>query len=338
MEQTITCFESMSFRTVLGHEKSIHWLKQAILQNRVVHSYLFWGNEGIGKKYVALQFAKALNCLDNGWEKGDACDRCLSCKKIDQQIHPDVLLIEPEGQTLKVDQVREMHKDLAYRPYEGRRRVVILSAADRMAPQMSNTLLKTLEEPPLHTILILIANHTRGMLPTILSRCQSIPFNPLPTSLVSRWLVEKKGVDQKEASLLALLSEGSLGKALEIKEEIDEIPRESLLKEWVGVKSLTLEEIDSLIDSLPSQRPNLLLILEISKTIVRDLIVTKISKDSSELIHYDLSETYKVIASQWNVSSLFYRWEILQKTTTALQKNANTRLALETMMLAWAEG
>ncbi len=328
----------MSFKTVLGHEKSIRWLKQAILQKRVVHSYLFWGNEGIGKKYVALQFAKVLNCLDKGWEKGDACDSCVSCKKIDQSLHPDVLVLEPEGQTLKVDQVREMQKDLAYRPYEGRYRVIILSAADRMAPQMSNTLLKTLEEPPLHTILILIANHPRGMLPTILSRCHSIPFSPLPTSLVVRWLVEKKKINENEASLLALLSEGSPGKALEIKEEIEQIAREDLLKQWVGVKSFTLGEIERFIDSLPSQRQGLLLILEISKSLLRDLIMTKISKDFSEWIHPDLSGVYKAIVSQWDFTSLFHRLETLQETTRAIQKNANTRLALETMMLSWVEG
>ncbi len=95
------------------------------------------------------------------------------------QLHPDVLVLEPEGQALKVEQVRQMQRDLAYRPYEGKRRVCILTAADRMAPNMSNTLLKTLEEPPLHTVIILLANSSRAILPTILSRCQQIPFNPL---------------------------------------------------------------------------------------------------------------------------------------------------------------
>ncbi|MGQ9508014.1 MAG: DNA polymerase III subunit delta' [Thermodesulfobacteriota bacterium] len=328
----------MSFKTVLGHERAIKWLQRAILQQRIVHSYLFWGNEGIGKKYVALQFAKALNCQGKHREMADACDVCHSCKKIDQQIHPDVLLIEPEGQTLRVDQVREMQKDLAYRPYEGRRRVVILSAADRMAPQMSNTLLKTLEEPPLSTVFILMANHPRRMLPTILSRCQSIPFHPLPTPLVSKWLMEQKNINKKEAHLLALLSEGSLGKALEILERIEQIPREELLKDWLGSKSLSFKEIEDWIESLPSQRQELLLILEISKTILRDLILTKISKDSSKLIHSDLIEPYRIIASQGSLPSLFHRLESLHHTARALQKNANLRLALEAMMLSWTEG
>lgn len=328
----------MSFQDILGHSRPIKLLKRAIQQNKVVHSYLFSGNEGIGKKWVALQFAKALNCLEGEAEKGDACDRCLSCKKIDHHLHPDVLLIEPEGQTLKVNQVREIQRDLAYRPYEGRHRVFILAAADRMAPNMSNTLLKTLEEPPLHTVIILLANNLRLMLPTILSRCQPIRFNPLPTPSVSNWLMEHKGLNEMEAHLLASLSEGSPGKALEIQEEISQISREELLKGWVGLKSLSFEEKEGWLESLPSQRENLLLILEVAKTLLRDLVVVKTSKNGSKLIHSDLLEEMKATAIKWSLPSLLNRMEILHQTTLAIKGNANTRLALEAMMLSWAEG
>ena len=218
----------MSFKNVLGHSKPIALLQRAIKNEKVINSYLFWGNEGIGKKHVALQFAKALNCLETEVDTGDACDHCTSCKKIDHGLHPDVLLIEPEGQNIKVDQIRQLQRDLAYRPYEGKRRVCILTAADRMAPHIPNTLLKTLEEPPLHTVIILLANNSRFILPTILSRCQPIRFNPLPIPLVSKWLMEGNGFNEAEANLLASLSEGSPGKALEIQEEIRQIPREEL--------------------------------------------------------------------------------------------------------------
>ena len=183
----------MSFRDVLGHKRPIERLQRAIQRDKVVHSYLFWGNEGIGKKRVALQFAKALNCEEEP-ERGDACDQCASCRKIERLLHPDVLLLEPEGQTLKVEQVRLMQRQLAYRPYEGRRRICILTAADRMAPNMSNALLKTLEEPPLHTVMILLANHPRLLLPTILSRCQTIRFNALPIGVVSEMACRQAGV------------------------------------------------------------------------------------------------------------------------------------------------
>jgi DNA polymerase-3 subunit delta' len=328
----------MSFKDVLGHSMPVELLKRAIHQDKVSHSYLFLGNEGIGKKWVALQFAKALNCLEGVIEKGDACDRCLSCKKIDHHLHPDVLILEPEGQTLKVDQVRQMQRDLAYRPYEGRRRVCILTAADRMAPNMSNTLLKTLEEPPLHTVIILLANNPRLLLPTILSRCQPIRFHPLPISLVSNWLMERKGFNEEEAHLLASLSEGSPGKALEIREEIQQIPRNELLMDFVGLKSLPFEKKESWAESLSTHRENLILILEVAKTLLRDLVMMKTSKDVSKLIHSDLLQEMEALVTKWNLSSLLNRTEVLHQTILAIKSNANMTLALEAMMLSWAEG
>jgi DNA polymerase-3 subunit delta' len=328
----------MAFKDVLGHSRPIALLQRAIRNEKVVNSYLFLGNEGIGKKSVALQFAKALNCLGGEVEGGEACDRCISCKKIDHALHPDVLLIEPEGQTIRVDQVRQLQKELVYRPYEGKRRVCILTAADRMAPHIPNTLLKTLEEPPLHTVIILLANNSSLMLPTILSRCQPVRFHPLSIPLVSKWLMEDKGFDEAEAHLLASLSEGSPGKALEIQEEIRQIPREALLKDWVGLKSLSFEGIGSWVESLPSQRENLLLILEVAKTLLRDLVMIKTLKKGPTLIHSDLLQVMEPMAGNWSLPSLLKRMQILHQTTLAIKANANTSLALETMMLSWAEG
>ena len=325
----------------MGHERPINLLQRAIAQEKVVHSYIFLGSEGIGKSLVALQFAKALNCLE-GENRVDGCDRCSSCKKIDHLLHPDVSLIEPEGQTLKIEQVRQMQRTLAYRPYEGRRRIVILTAADRMAHDIPNKLLKTLEEPPLHTVIILLANNSRFILPTILSRFQSIRFNPLPSNFVSDWLMKEKGLEENEARLLASLSEGSPGKALEIKEEIAGIPRKDHLKGWVGAKSLSLEEKEGWVESLHSQRESLRLILEMAKTLLRDIVVMKTSMEGkgegSRLIHSDLAEELEEIAGKWSLHSLLKRMEILHQTSQAIRGNANTRLSLEAMMLSWAEG
>jgi DNA polymerase-3 subunit delta' len=328
----------MSFKDILGHQRPITLLQRAIKNEKVVNSYLFLGNEGIGKKYVALQFAKSLNCLGEEAEKGDACDHCSSCKKIDHALHPDVLVIEPDGQYIKVDQVRQMQRQLAYKPYEGRHRVCILTAADRMAPHIPNTLLKPLEEPPLHTVIILLANSSRFVLPTILSRCQPVRFNPLPIPLLSKWLMEGKGFSEAEAHLLASLSEGSPGKALEIQEEIRQIPREELLKDWIGLKALSIEKMWSWVESLPSQRENLLLMLEVAKTLLRDLVMLKTLKKEPTLIHSDLLPVMEAMAVKWSLSSLLRRMEIIHQTTLAIGANANTNLALEAMMLSWAEG
>jgi DNA polymerase-3 subunit delta' len=331
----------MAFKDVLGHGKPIHLLQRAIKTDKVVHSYLFLGNEGIGKKRVALQFSKALNCLEGGPETGEACDHCLSCKKIERGLHPDVVLLEPENQTIKVDQVRRMQRNLAYRPYEGRRRVCIIAAADRMAPNMSNILLKTLEEPPLHTVIILLANNPRLLLPTILSRCQAVRFNPLPISLVTQWLVEQKGLSTGEAHLVASLSEGSPGKALDLQEEMGEIPRGDLLKGWLGLTSLSFEAMENWTETLPSDRERLISILEVAKTLLRDLVIIKTVHDRSKLIHSDLQEKMESIAAQWDLPALLNRIDVLHQTildVSPIRGNANTKLALEAMMLSWAEG
>jgi DNA polymerase-3 subunit delta' len=331
----------MSFKNVLGHARPIEFLQRAMKTDMVAHSYLFLGSEGIGKKWVALQFAKALNCLKGGADAWDACDACPSCNKIDHGLHPDILILEPENQTIKVDQVRQMQRDLIYQPYEAQRRVCILTAADRMAPNMSNILLKTLEEPPIHTILILLANNAKLILPTILSRCQVIHFNPLPTALVTQWLLERGGVSEAEAHLAASLSEGSPGRALILQEEIQLIPRSEFLKGWVGSSTLSFEEMERWADSMPSDRENLMMVLETAKTLLRDLVIAKIMKDSSKLVHADLQKDIATFASKLKLSILLNRIEALHQTLLEISPiggNANTRLALEAMMLRWAEG
>jgi DNA polymerase-3 subunit delta' len=328
----------MSFKDVLGHSKPIGLLKRAIEKDKIAQSYLFLGNEGIGKKWVALQFAKAIDCLEGGSEIGDACDCCLSCRKIDKGLHPDVLLIEPQGQVIKKEQIIQMQSELVYRPYEGRYRVCILTAADRMASYIPNTLLKTLEEPPLHTVMILLAHNSKLLLPTILSRCHPIRFNPLPVPLVSKWLMEQKGLGEKDAHLLASLSEGSLGKALEIKDEIQQIPRKELLTDLLGLKSLPIEKIEGWSESLLSPREDLLLILEVARTLLRDLLVMKTVKDETKLIHSDLLDSIGTLAKDWSLTSLVNRIKVLHQTTLSIKANANAKLALEAMMLSWAEG
>ncbi len=325
----------MSFKNVMGHLRPIEQLKRAIQGDKIAHSYLFLGNEGIGRKWVALQFAKALNCVAPDGE--DACDRCPSCKKIDHGLHPDVLLIEPIGQGIKKEQIIEMQRQLMYRPYEGKRRICVLTAADRMAYDIPNTLLKTLEEPPLHTVIVLLATHSRFILPTILSRCQTIRFNPLPISMVTKWLIEQKGLKEEEACLLAALSEGSLGKALQIREEIGHVPREELLQNLLGVKTLSMEAVDVWSNALPAQREDLLLILEVAKTLLRDLVLVKAVKGERKFIHSDLSEKIEETATNWSVTSLLKRMDVLHRATVAIRAHANTKLALEAMMLGWAE-
>jgi hypothetical protein len=148
--------------------------------------------------------------------------------------------------------------------------------------------------------------------------------------------VEEKGLNQGEAHLLASLSEGSPGRALEIQEEISQIKREDLLERWVGSQALSFDRIESWVDSLPSQREGLLLILEVARTLLRDLVMMKLLKNGSKLIHSDLMPRVEKMASEWSLPSLLKRMEALHQATFAIRGNANTTLALEAMMLSWA--
>jgi energy-converting hydrogenase A subunit M len=150
--------------------------------------------------------------------------------------------------------------------------------------------------------------------------------------------MEQKGFNEEEAHLLASLSEGSPGKALEIRGEIEQIPRDELLIDFVGLKSIPLERKVSWAESLSSSRENLILILEVAKTLLRDLVIRKILSDRSKLIHSDLLQVIEVLASKWDLSSLLNRMEVLHQTILAIRSNANMALALEAMMLSWAEG
>jgi DNA polymerase III subunit delta' len=191
----------MALRDVIGQDRVITMLLGTLQQGRVSSSYLFTGESGVGKRVTALNFAKAINCLSridepcsigcvkegresypvNGQRlQGDACDVCRSCRKIDGGAHPDVKVITPEKGEIRVEEIREIEASLSFRPYEGRKKIVIIDDADLMNPSASNAFLKTLEEPPEESHLILISPSPDKLLETIRSRCTRVRFKPLP--------------------------------------------------------------------------------------------------------------------------------------------------------------
>jgi DNA polymerase III subunit delta' len=208
----------MSFLDIYGHERQIAILQKAIAQRRVGHAYLFSGINAIGKKTLAGEFAKALNC-DEGDNLHDACGQCPSCLKIQHSNHPDMIFIEADGQFIRINAIREIQEQMKFKPLEGRWRAVIIDEADKMRDEAANALLKTLEEPSASNILILISSRPYSMPATIISRCRHMRFNPLPAAAIARFLVEQKGIDEQKSGLLAGLSGGSIGRALELDQE-----------------------------------------------------------------------------------------------------------------------
>ena len=205
----------MRFADLLGQEKNVRLLKAALVGDRVAHAYLLSGPPGSGKKTLARTFAAALNCEGRGagWD-GEPCGECRSCKKTAHGNHPDVQEISPESSRLKVEQMRELRRENARRPYEGRYKVFLIDQAELMTDEAANSLLKTLEEPPGPAVFLLLTAYPSRLLPTIVSRCSPLQMASLPERLLARRLKDE-GWSEEEASGAATLAGGSLGRARE---------------------------------------------------------------------------------------------------------------------------
>src|SRR5262245_24561078 len=178
----------MPFSAIAGHRPVIELLSRAAARNTLPQSLVFAGPQGVGKRLTAVALAQTLNCerLIAGPLPADACGTCAACARIARGVHADVLVVEPgDSGAIKVDQVREAIDRTAYRPLEGRRRLVIIEEADALVPEAQNALLKTLEEPPPASVFVLITARPDLLLPTVRSRCQRLRFGPLPPAEVA---------------------------------------------------------------------------------------------------------------------------------------------------------
>ena len=223
----------MALKDIIGQEKALNILKGCINKERIPHALFFAGDEGIGKRLSAVNFAKALNCTGTSAELfafdgedettdqdnifKDACGKCSSCIKIDKGSHPDVFTLSPEGDggQITVSAIRQLEESLSYKPFEGKWKIAIIDNADRLNRSAANAFLQTLEEPSQKSILILISSRPDILLATIRSRCQRVNFTPLPIDTMSRLLREKHAeFDHEQSLLLSTLSGGRLGYAL----------------------------------------------------------------------------------------------------------------------------
>ncbi len=200
---------------LIGHEWAVRLLQGHIRQNRVRQAYLFTGPAGIGRRTLALRFAQALQCL-NPPEPGVPCGVCAACRQIQRQQHPDLLVVQAprQGGTLKVDQVRELQRQLALAPYQGPYRVALILRFEEAHPSAANALLKTLEEPPPRVVLLLTAESPEALLPTIVYRCEVLRLRPLAPQALAEALEARQHLPPEQAHRLAHLAHGRPGLAL----------------------------------------------------------------------------------------------------------------------------
>ena len=202
----------MGFENLIGNEKVKELLTKSINSNTILHSYLFVGIEGIGKSLFAKEFAKAILCL----EENKYCMKCTSCLEIENNNHPDFMQIEPDGNSVKIEQIRFLQQKIAEKPIISKNKVYIINNADSMTKEAQNSLLKTLEEPPEYAVIILIASNESNLLNTIKSRCTKIAFQTIENEKIERYI--KENVSENVTKSMIDMCGGSIGKALKLKE------------------------------------------------------------------------------------------------------------------------
>ncbi|UCD12036.1 MAG: DNA polymerase III subunit delta' [Nitrospinaceae bacterium] len=333
----------MPFERVLGQDQPVEILKKSIEKKTVSHAYLFYGPEGVGKKLAAIELAKALNCLG----RGNACGGCESCRKIDQRIHPDFFLVEPEKKTptsreavIRIERIRELQKKLIYMPYEGRTKVALIDGAEWMNAQASNTLLKTLEEPPRATILILTVVNPFQLLPTLVSRCQGIRFGRLSSEIILK-VLEKELEDNEDIAVLKLRAEraeGSISRALALQEERVEAgeQRENLLDLIAGVSFDRMDAVFKWSKTWARRTGTLQPLLDELLGLLRDLAVLKV-RGPSHLHNPDLLRQMRPVAQIKSLPALLDMFDAVRETKRLLAGNANAQLALETLLIKFSD-
>lgn len=320
----------MDFKDIIGHEKIIEGLHKIIEEEIINHSYLFEGEESIGKKRLAYAFAKSLLCRQEGVE---ACNSCLSCHKFDSGNHPDFFLIEPDNSLITVNQIKAMISETTTLPLESKRKIFIIDDSHKMHINGKNKLLKILEEPPEYVNFILISSNSNELLPTIISRVQTIQFYPIEYSKIIDLLVENYSKPYAEAEFIAEFAKGAVGKAISLAEDDsffqkrDEIINiiESLLN---GDKTKALSAMDFFNDN----KEIIDEILDVFLLWFRDLLLFKELGDNSLLINKDklvnLTSQSKVNSNK--INDIIVR---VEETKHNIRRNVNYQLAIETMLL-----
>ncbi len=347
----------MPFADVKGQAHAIGLLRRSLSTGRSHHAYLFAGTEGVGKERAARILAQALNCESTNWREGvtdDACGMCASCVAIERGVHPDVFTLSPEAEQvargimtrsdfegtpsrdLKISQVREMLGRLVLKASRGRRKVAILTPAEGLNEQAQNALLKTLEEPPPETCLVLVTSAPETLLPTVRSRCMLVRFAPLPMELVAERVVAARGVSKTDALAIAAMSQGSLGKALALDAKAIERRRQAVTLEQKA-DALGADDRDrlDLAESL-GDRDKAEAALEAWETFYRDALCMAAQADARILAMPELAEMSSVCAQRHSAPKLLRRLKIIRESQKALAQNGNPRLQIEGALLAFA--
>jgi DNA polymerase III delta' subunit len=326
----------MAFDDVLGNSRTKQILKKSLERDRVPNSLLFFGPEGVGKRDIALVLAKAMNCLN---KRDDACDVCTSCKAIENGNFPDVMVLSPEKNILKIEQMREMKQTAYLKPMGGQKRIFIIDQAEKMNEEAANSVLKILEEPPSFTHLILITHNPYLILPTIRSRCQDLSFSQISKHDIEKVLVER-GQEGKKARIISLLVRGNLKQALNLNWEDVQPLREKAWQLFNGVwsgKGISPFVKDYAFRRRESLEDEFVQVLEILSSFGRDVLLIKSGGEGDLLLNPDRESGLQDAASRISLGQALDFLVKIDNALYALEKNVNVNLLVSSTLASMME-
>jgi DNA polymerase III subunit delta' len=333
----------MPLRDVIGHRRLVELLSRSIRNDSLPPSLILSGPSGVGKHLVAISTAQILNCLSLRADPAgfDACGTCAACTRIAKGIHPDVLLVEPgDNGSIRIDQVRDIVDRAGYRPFEGRRRVVILDEADALVPAAQNALLKILEEPPPSSIFLLVTSRPDMLLPTVRSRCPQLRFRELAADDVAAVLM-KCGRTEAEARAVAATADGRVGQALRVS------AGESLEARDVAIRVLSQaassddprRRLDAARDLLANtgsggaaDREQVGAHLDAMSSLLRDVEVLASGADRTMLANHDVGQTLERLTAYRGERGV-RAFAAIDRAREAVVRNAGVKVVADWLVL-----
>ncbi len=342
----------MTFRSLVGHRRVTTLLSRAIARDTLPPTLLFAGPAGVGKWQAGLATAQALNCLNpvkpTGFDSRDAdalaidaCGECRSCERINRGLHVDVITVAPDDKaSIKIDVVRDVLARTTYRPFEGRRRVVLIREAETLEPQAQNALLKSLEEPPPGTVFIMTTSVPGALLPTVRSRSMTIRFGRLPAADVAAVLVRDFEQSEPQARALAALADGSIGQALALENADVSLLRETALEllqqaSGRGDAQRRLQVAGAVVGPPKKERAreDMAIVFRLTASMLRDIEAINSGVDARLIANQIVADDLRALAGHFGGDRGRDAFAAVDRALSALERNVGAKVVAEWLAL-----
>ena len=325
------------FKDVVGHADIIQYIQNAVTEDKVSHAYIMNGERGSGKKLLANLFAQTLQCEQGG---NEPCYECHSCKQALSGNHPDIITVQHEKtSSISVDEIRvQVNEDIQVKPYSSKYKIYIIPEADLMTQQAQNALLKTIEEPPVYAVLILLTENAQKLLPTICSRCVMLKLRNIKDQLVKKYLMENLHIPDYKADVCTAFAQGNIGRAILLanSEHFNEIKEEAiqLLK---NIDTMDVSDLIEAVKRCSQYKMDVDDYLDVLAIWYRDVLIYKATQSIDRVIFAEQLSYIKERARKSSYEGIENIIKAIENAKARLRANVNFDLVMELLLLTIKE-